>query len=260
MVTTTQDKPPTNANVPPSAVAIARQLGENDGDARRQITRALRVIGEERTRAFVAQALTVEAAGGMMLKSGSRRHTVGGLFFRLMRDELMGDEAGRQAAYRIFRPQGSKHSGHKAAKGKGPSTTASFDGTLFSTAAAEAMEQPGRVSVKTTLVGTVGKVIERGDVVFVGMTSETVPSLPKGVPVPAGGGRFLAMVSAKQWAKIAAALTANPDDKVIAEGYPSIQDGFKGISVSVTSITTARIQAGKRAAQQTAVQPAATND
>jgi len=261
MVMTTPHRPPTDVRVPAIAVEIAGQLGENEIDARRQITRALRVIGEERTRAFVAQALTVEAAGGMMLKSGSRRHTPGGVFFRLMRDELMRDADGRQAAYRIFRPQGSGRGGPQAPKQpKAPREVAPFDWTTVSASAAEAMEQPGRVSVKTTLVGTVGKVIERGDVVFVGMTSETVPSLPKGVPVPAGGGRFLAMVSAKQWTKIAAALTADPNDKVIAEGYPSIQDGFKGISVSVTSITTARMQAGKRAAQQTAVQPAATSD
>lgn len=244
MVTTTQDRATPDVGAAPVAVEIARQLGENEIDARRQITRALRVIGEERTRAFVAQALAVEAAGGMMLGDGSRRRTVGGLFFRLMRDELMGDEAGRQAAYRIFRPQGS---GHKRAKA--PAASAAFNWTTFSAAATEAMEQPGRVSVKTTLVGSIGKVIERGDVVFVGMTSDKVPSLPKGVPIPAGGGKFLAMVSAKQWAKIAAAFTADPDDKVIAEGYPSIQEGFKGISVSVTSITTANIQAGKRAAQ-----------
>jgi len=79
VMTPTQDKPPTNANVPPIAIEaageLAAQLGETEIEARRQIVRALRVIGEERTRAFVAQARAVEAAGGMMLKSGSRRHT-----------------------------------------------------------------------------------------------------------------------------------------------------------------------------------------
>lgn len=258
MVMTTQDR----ATINGIAGEIAAQLGETESSVRWQIGRALRIIGEERTRAFVAQARAVEAAGGMMLPDGSRRHTVGGLFFRLMREQLMGDEASRQDAYRIFRPHGTKErDAQKASTDKAPRTTASYDWTAFSADATEAMSEPGKATtVKLTVIGKPGKVVARDDIVFVGLTSPTVPSLPKGVPVPAGGGRFLAMVSAKQWAKIAAALTADPNDKVIAEGYPSIQDGFKGISVSVTSITTARIQAGKRAAQQAAVQPAATND
>ncbi len=107
MVTTTQNRPPTpDADTLAAIAEIAAQLGEKDVEARRQIGRAVHVIGAERTRAFAAQALAIEASGGLMLPDGSRRHTVGGIFFRLMRDELMADEVGRQAAYRIFRPQG----------------------------------------------------------------------------------------------------------------------------------------------------------
>lgn len=44
-----------------------------------------------------------------------------------------------------------------------------------------------------------------------------------------------------------------PHDRLIVEGYPSLQDGFKGgITLHCTSATTTGTQAAKRAAQQAA--------
>ncbi len=246
MVITTQDR----ATINGIAGEIAAQLGETENGVRWQIGRALRVIGEERTRAFVAQALEVEAAGGMMLPDGSQRHTLGGVFFRLMREQLMGDEASRQAAYRIFRPHGSKgRGGQKAPKDK--SAPAAYDWTAFSADAAEAMSEVGEIStVKLTVIGRPGKVVERGDVALVAMRSEKVPSLPKGVPAPASPTvDYMVLVGIKQWRKVAQALAADPADKVIMEGYPTVQPEFAGITVYATSATTTGIQAGKRAAQ-----------
>ncbi len=245
MVMTTQDR----ATINGSAGEIAAQLGETENGARRQIVRALRVIGEERTRAFVAQALTVEASGGMMLKKGSRRHTVGGLFFRLMRDELMADTEGRQAAYRIFRPQGGSRKGQggpKAPKNKTP--IVAYDWTAFRTDATEAMSDPGEATtVKLTVIGKPGKIVERGDVVLVAMRSEKVPSLPKGVPAPTSATTdYMVLVGMKQWRKVAEALAADPADKVIVEGYPTVRADFAGITVHATSATTTGIQAAKR--------------
>ncbi len=67
---------------------IAVQLGETEEEPRRQIKRAMRVLGEERTRSLVAQTLEVEAAGGLMLPNESRRRTPGGVFFHLMRANI----------------------------------------------------------------------------------------------------------------------------------------------------------------------------
>ena len=261
MVMTTQDKPappvPASPHTPPASpiAEIAAQLGETEIEARRQIVRALRVIGEERTRAFVAQALEVEASGGMMLKSGSRRHTLGGLFFRLMRDALMGDEAGRQAAYRIFRPQGNGRAGQggptASTHPRATRATAAYDWTAFRTDAVEAMNDPGEATtVKLTVIGRPGKIVERGDVALVAMRSEKVPSLPKGVPAaPSPQTDYMVLVGMKQWRKVAEALATDPADKVIMEGYPTVQPEFAGITMYATSATTTGIQAGKRAAQ-----------
>ena len=75
MATTPQDRATTDS----ITGEIAAQVGETEVEPKRLITRALRNLGEERLRAFVAQALEVEAAGGLMLPDGSRRRTPGGV-------------------------------------------------------------------------------------------------------------------------------------------------------------------------------------
>ncbi len=254
MVMTTPHRATPDVSAAPVAIEaaseIAGQLGETEIEARRQIMRALRVIGEERTRVFVARALAVEAAGGLLLKSGSRRHTLGGIFFRLMRDDLMADAEGCQAAYRIFRPQGSGRTGQGAPKApKSKTPIVAYAWATFSADAAEAMSGVGEATtVKLTVIGKPGKIVERTDVVLVAMRSEKVPSLPKGVPAPASPKTdYLVLVGMKQWRKVAEALATDPADKVIVEGYPTVHADFAGITVHATSATTTGIQAAKRA-------------
>ncbi len=63
------------------AIAIAAQLGETERIPQQTIWRCVRTLGPERAQAFVAQALEVEANGGMMVPDGSRTRTLGGIFF-----------------------------------------------------------------------------------------------------------------------------------------------------------------------------------
>ncbi len=226
---------------------IAARLGENESEPIRQISRAVRILGEEKVRSFVTQTLQVEAAGGLMLPNDSRRRTPGGVFFHLMRTGVEHKEW-----YRIFRPQTTGHD--KGTQGSGTATgtvMTPFDWTTFSTAATEAMSEAGEATtVKLTVIGRPGKVIERGDVALVAMRSEKVPSLPKGVPAPPSSTvDYMVLVGMKQWRKVAEALAADLADKVLMEGYPTIQPEFAGITVYATSATTTGIQAGKRAAQ-----------
>ncbi len=190
-----------------------------------------------------------------MLPDGSRRRTLGGVFFHLARAEL-----GQNEFYRIFRPQGQGgHQGQGQGQGQGTAGTASvavgepFDEATFGAAAAEAMSDVGEVTtVKLTVIGRPGKIVERGDVALVGMRSEKAPSLPKGVPVPtAPRTDYVVLIGMKQWWNVADALAADPADKVIVEGYPTVRPEFAGITVYATSATTTGIQAGKRAAQAT---------
>jgi hypothetical protein len=110
-------------------------------------------------------------------------------------------------------------------------------------------ERGEATTVKLTVIGKPGTVVERGDVVLVAMRSEKAPSFPKGVPAPESPTvDYMVLVGRKQWGKVAQALAADPADKVIIEGYPTVRPEFAGITVHATSATTTGIQAAKRAA------------
>jgi len=236
---------------------IAARLGETAPEPAGLIARALRLLGAERVQAIVARALEVEAAGGMLLPDGSRRRTPGGVFFYLLRTTV-----GQKEWYRIFRPQTTGHAppgaqGASDALTTGQATPAvatPFDWATFSVAATEAQRERGEATtVKLTIVGKPGTVVERGDVVLVAMRSEKAPSFPKGVPAPESPTvDYMVLVGMKQWRRVAEALAADPADKVLIEGYPTVRPDFTGITVFATSATTTGIQAGKRAAQQAA--------
>jgi phosphorylated adapter RNA export protein len=62
------------------------------------LKRILTTLGEERTILLLADALNVEHQGGMLLKDGSRKRTMGGIFLRLCREQATATE--RRAMFR----------------------------------------------------------------------------------------------------------------------------------------------------------------
>ncbi len=179
----------------------------------------------------------------MLRADGSQKRSVGGIFFTLMRDDL-----GSKDFYRIFKGGQQQRIG---GTGTAPHTaTAPFDWTVFSVDVTEAMKVAGEaMTVKLTVIGRPGTVVERGGVVLVVMRSEKAPALPKGVPAPPSPQTdYMVLIGMKQWRKVAEALAADPADKLLIEGYPTVQPEVAGITVHATSVTTTGIQAGKRAA------------
>ncbi len=242
-ISATQERVASPATTKAIVDEIAAQLDETSEDPIQQIRRAVRLLGEHRVRTIVARALDVEAAGGMMRADGSQKRSVGGVFFTLMRDDL-----GSKDFYRIFKGGQQQRTG---GTGEAARPTAPFDWTTFGARATEAMSEAGEATtVKLTVIGRPGKIVERGDVALVAMRSEKAPSLPKGVPAPPSPQTdYMVLVGMKQWRKVAEALAADPADKLLIEGYPTVQPEVAGITVYATSATTTGIQAGKRAAQ-----------
>lgn len=80
-----EGQPRKKEHLPISAtvLAMAARLGERADEPRRQIARAVAVLGEDAVWAFIAEAEAMEAAGGMLRRNGTPR-TLGGIFFWLM--------------------------------------------------------------------------------------------------------------------------------------------------------------------------------
>jgi len=207
-------------------------------------------LGPDRTRAFLGQALTIEAQGGLTLPDG-RRRTPGGAFLSLVRTS---DEVSREDKAYIFPRHGGRPM--KAAGDDRPPTPAApppvawTDETYRTLAQQFQQDNAGRATtVKITVIGRPGTAVEQGQAVVLALTSEKVPDLPKGLPEPPVGTRYTVFVARKPWTKVAEALAADPEDAAIIEGYAALDPRVDGIAVYATSATTKRLQAAKRAAQ-----------
>jgi len=245
-------RPLSYAFVPPDVWALARGiaavLGETLPPPLRLITRIVDRLGPARARALLGQALTIEAQGGLALLDGSRRRTPGGVFFHLVRTD---DNLTREDRTYIF-PSPFGRNGRRKVAGSDTQPTPTPALTVapapqpptwtdddYRRVIAELQQDIGRTStVKMTVIGRPGTVVEQGQAVALALVSEKVPTLPKGLPEPPAGTRYTVFVARKQWTRVAEALAADPEDTAIIEGY----------AVYATSATTERLQAAKRAA------------
>ncbi len=233
---------------------IADQLGEHDLTPLGQIRRILHTIGPERTQAFVTQALEVEVNGGMLLPDGSRKRTLGGVFFRLVRDHVTVAERRAIWPYPTGRRRTQRQQDRPSttpAVARAPSPAPLAEEHLDAVIHAASRHSGKATTVKVTIIGRPGEIVERQGVIILAMKGATAPSLPKGLPaLPEQATNYLVFISQKHWKRVAEALQ-NPEDKLIIEGYPVHHPRFTGITVYATQVTTKLLQAAKRQ-QQTA--------
>jgi len=227
---------------------IAAALGETERQPIEQIARVVERLGSERARAFLARVQEIEGGGGQMLPDGSRRRTPGGLFFLLLRQSA---DVSRRDKGSIF-PHLFQQKKPRAATGDSATAAAASvawtDDTYHALVRQLQQDNIGRATtVKITVIGRPGAAVEQEQAVVVALTSAKVPALPKGLPEPPAGTRYTVFVARKQWAKVAEALAADPEDAAIIEGYAALDPRVEGIAVYATSATTTRLQAAKRA-------------
>jgi hypothetical protein len=222
---------------------IAAQLQETHPPAILQIRRIIEQIGLEATYAHLQKTLEVEAQGGMLTANKKQRRTPGGTFFYIVRGQLTPEQR------KILWPRIKRAASDRKAKPDRPHPTLPWDER--ETLAAPALHEKGTATtVKITLVGRPGKVIERNDAVIITMTGPKPPALPKGLPVlPADAVTvYLVYIASKQWSKVAAAIQ-NPEDKLVIEGHPFMDAKLKVIGVLTQNVTTVLTQrAGRKAA------------
>ncbi len=121
------------------------------------LTQVLRVLGQDRCAAILADTLTCEAHGGMLTRDGTRRRTPGGVFFQLVRERATARERRRL----FLRPTPQPGAGPPQQAPQAP-TALTWDeaSTLMQTLATA---PPGEArTMKLTLIGRPGKVEAHG--------------------------------------------------------------------------------------------------
>jgi PHAX RNA-binding domain-containing protein len=224
-----------------TAATIAQQLGETDPIPREQIRRIVERLGTEAALRLLRETLEIEAHGGMLLPDRSRHRTPGGVFFYLVRSRTSKEDR----AF-IWPPT----PGSPPASQRVESPTPPFTWEERLVVIEEVLKQKGiATTVKITLIGRPGKIVEQGDSVIVGMQSTKVPALPKGVPTPPSTPtNYVIFIARKQWAKVGDAIQ-NPDDALIIDGFPVIDPQAKSIAVFATNVITKMLQAAERQVQ-----------
>jgi hypothetical protein len=225
---------------------IAAALGETEKAPLATIERLIKIIGEERAQALLDEALKVEAEGGMLTDDGSKRRTPGGVFFKLAKNRTASRE--RWLIFSSTRPTKPKPKPQ-------PITWAESEHLSN-----EALKLPkGEAStVKVTIIGRPGRIIEKEGVVITSMQNSAPPSLPKALPKPPGDPTpYIVYISMKQWKKVRQSIQDNPEDKLIVEGYPVFDKriGQHGaMTIYAQNTTTTLIQQARREAQKAAAE------
>ena len=231
----------------------------------RLIRKIVFVIGAERAMALLDQVIDIEAQGGQMTLDGSRRKTAGGLFISLARaqaspierpqlrhwvpknppaqaDLAQGQAARRELAERPkVRPEAA------------PAPVAIQTWEEAKGVVTQAIQSIGEArTVKITLVGRPGKVVQQASCVVVAMKGKEPASLPKGLPtVPANSAiTWAVFIANKQWNNVKDSITKNAGDQLIVEGYPLIDPKSSASVVLVTSCKSVLQERAQREAKQ----------
>lgn len=206
-------------NIDPLAQEIAATLHEVDPAAQAQIARALEQHGLEYIQALVAEALEVERSGGLWSRDGSRKRSLGGVFFYLLRE----------------RTRPARREPEPPPQDDGP---LSWEERLDSVQAA--LRQPGTIlSAKVTVVGRPQAVKTQEEFLVLTFQSEdNLPSLPRGLPLPPMTASTLKVcVSESQWRRVKRSLD-NPEDALVITGYAIPNLKQRTVVVFATWVTT----------------------
>jgi len=228
---------------------IATRLNEIQAQPRTQIELLLQYKGEAFVRALLEETLEVEAKGGLMTKNGSRRRTIGGVFFYLAAEKI--DAKTSKTIFRRASEEGDESAAPKAPpEPPKPSFVWSKRLEIYSK-----LVKGEATTVKITLVGRPGEVDERREVVVVAMryVIKNIP-LPKGMPTPPDEPtNYAVYIAPKQWRKVQPALD-DPQDVLIVEGTGYFDPELQAIAVLATNVTTKMLQRAKRAQDQAAAE------
>lgn len=237
---------------------IAEALNETMSVPCQQIAAIVEHCGAEFAIGVVNEALDIESKGGMMLADQSRRRTIGGIFFFLVRGRITQEQHqaifGATRVYPHKKKKGKGKGGDKANKQpKAPPEPPlpEFEWADRVTLLNTLVETRGEATiVKVTLIGRPNNVELRKDLAILVMEHTlSVQAMPKGVPKPPPATTLYAVyIGMKQWRKVEPAL-ANPEDALIIEGVTGFDPEINAMAIYANNVTTKLMQRQKREGQ-----------
>lgn len=213
------------------AQEIADALGEKQVLSRKQIETIVERYGEDGARALLQETLDIEADGGMLTNNGTRRRTIGGVFFYLAIQRTQPME--RYQIRQNFLKKTMVESGEIK-----PSVPRRF--RWQPKKLEELFERHGEViAVKIVLTGRPGRIQHYKEMIVTTMRGTGLPNqFPRGVPTPPSTPTdYIVYISSRQWKKVSEAIK-DPEDALIIEGYCAYDNEAKAIGVYTTAITT----------------------
>lgn len=233
------------------AKKIAERLNETKVHALQQIHHIVWALGIVQAWALTLEALEIDEGEGMMVPDGSRRRTVGGVFFYLAYTKGVPEPEKELKRLLPKKPRTDQAEEQKEAIPRPvPVIALSWQDRIE--AISEAEQRKGNATVKITLVGRPGKIVDRGQCIITVVEASKVPALPKGVPVPPTlSTRYTVYIASKQWKKVAESIQ-DPEDVLIVEGFPSLDAQVKAIAVFATNVSTKKLQIAQKTKQQKA--------
>lgn len=201
---------PQGVTVGSLARRIQRKLQETEQIPLKEICTVVAATGLEPSKQLLKKALTIEKEGGMMTADGTRRRSVGGIWFHLVKQT---------------RPR-------KVPTGEGP--------LLWSERAAviaPVQAEKGSVArVKLTLVGRPGPIVTRENCVVTTLEATAQADPPKGLPKPATlTTTYTLYIRPKQWKRVAEKLT-DEANLLSVEGLPTLDRENQTIAVLATNV------------------------
>lgn len=202
------------------------------------IQNAIDAVGLATVQTIAQETLAVEAQGGMLTHSGERRRTPGGVFFKLLKDQV-----DRDTCKKAFEPPQPVKEHLEATKPKGPAHPPPLMPLPWSKVRAvvnKLLEQQPleKCIVRITLMGRPNQVSKTKSCVVVALKGQKPPSLPKGLPpVPEDSEySFAVFIAHKHWARVAPMMAQDANAKLIIEGYP-VFDGKRGVTIVLAQHT-----------------------
>ncbi len=239
--TETEIKPLSEQDIKDATKRIATALDESAPKPRRQISHIIERAGIEFVDNLLKETEAIQEDGGMMVESGDRKRTKGGVFFYLARKHLP-DEI-RDDIFHNWRAMRRRQAEHEAQfeKFEWENRLSIFE-ALLENDRGEASE------VKITLTGRPGEIERRQNLVVTTMDYEVSDklTLPTGVPdFPESKITYVIFISSKQWEGVEKALK-KPHDQMVVEGMCAYDTEANQYSIYATYVTTKRLQRKER--------------